>query len=102
MTRLWWGVRLFLFKLFNPISFHEKNFNYFPVNTCCSFSGCSGTDTEDLQGKFSTKKTEKLVVGQGTYVGRTNTLIYGAEVPIASFFYHPIVGDQFQLEQHRL
>ncbi len=50
------------------------------------FSGCSGTDTEDLQGKFSTKKTEKLVVGQGTYVGRTNTLIYGAEVPIASFF----------------
>ena len=28
------------------------------------FSGCSGTDTEDLQGKFSTKKTEKLVVAK--------------------------------------
>ena len=50
------------------------------------FAGCSDTDTEDLQGKFSTKKPQELIISQGTYVGTTNTLTYGTEVPIASFF----------------
>lgn len=47
------------------------------------FAGCS--NTENLQGKFTTTRPPALLVNNGTLVTETSTISYGTDVAIGSF-----------------